>query len=67
MNRVDTRLPDPELEHLPFELRVLAERWREPMSEQERTRALEELERAARDTCNHGMLWAVETLRRSNH
>ena len=63
MNRMEQRLPDPELEHLPMELRELAEHWRESMSEQERSRALERLEDTAKETRNLGILWALESLR----
>ncbi|HSO07218.1 MAG TPA: hypothetical protein VLW45_08255 [Pelomicrobium sp.] len=65
MNRADTRLPDPELEHLPVELRELAAQWREPMPDQDRRRALEQLERSAQETRNLGMLWALDGMRRS--
>jgi hypothetical protein len=67
MNRADLRLPDPELEHLPPELRELAEHWREPMPDRERTEALARLERSAEETRNLGMLWALESLRRNKH
>lgn len=67
MNRADLRLPDPELEHLPPEVRELAQHWREPMPEGERAEALARLESSARETGNLGVLWALEAWRRSRH
>lgn len=66
MNRYNS-LSDPELEHLPPEVREMAEAWHEPMSDQERADALARLERTAQVTGNQGFLWAVETLRRTRH
>lgn len=62
-----SRIPDQELEHLPLELRELAQSWREGMSKQERAAAVDRLEHVARETHNLGILWAVEDLRRNMH
>lgn len=60
-------LPDPELEHLPPEVREMAQVWHESMSDQQRADALARLEKAAQATGHQGFLWAVETLRRTQH
>jgi hypothetical protein len=63
MNQAIHRLPDPELEHLPMELRELAEGWNESMSDHDRSEALERLAITATETRNLAMLWALESLR----
>ena len=65
MNANESRGTDQDLEHLPFELRELALAWRERMTAQQRRKALAKLEDTARETHNLGILWAVETWRRS--